>query len=392
MKKIIIVNNNLQIGGVQKSLVNLLNEIKNEYNITLLLFRKSGDYLKDVPENVKILEANTLLQVLGMSLDECRKRGFGFITAKAIFVAISRLFGNATAIKLAMLGEIPVGEFDIAISYLQPAPRKQFYGGTNEYVLAKTSATEKISFIHSDFENYGGDIKYSKRLYKQFDKIVFCSFGCKETFLNVMPEFNNRSYVVYNCHNQKNIKSQSELKPLKYDNGVFNIVLVARLTYEKGIDSAIHAVNRYAKTVSERIHLHIVGDGADANDFKSLTSNLEATAYVSFYGNQKNPYRIMKNANLLLLTSHHEAAPMVFGEANILGLNILTTKTTSTHELVVKPKIGYVCDDNHNSIFNSLKKLANRSNNWVSNQPSKSDNVNIVALEQLRAVLGRAEP
>ena len=391
MKKIIIVNNNLQIGGVQKSLVNLLNEIKNEYSITLLLFRKSGGYLKDVPENVKILEANTLLQVLGMSLDECRKRGFGFIAAKAVFVAISRLFGNATAIKLAMLGEIPVGEFDIAISYLQPAPRKQFYGGTNEYVLAKTSAAEKISFIHSDFENYGGDINYSKRLFKRFNKIVFCSFGCKETFLNAMPEFSNRSYVVYNCHNIKNIKSQSELKPLKYKNNEFNVALVARLTYEKGIDSAIKAVNRYAKNISERIHLHIVGDGADADDFKSLTSSLGATAYVSFYGNQNNPYRIMKNADLLLLTSHHEAAPMVFGEANILGLNILTTKTTSTLELVVKPNIGDVCEDNLVSIFNSLKELASRSKNRVRNQPIKANNINLVALEQLRVVLGRTK-
>ena len=99
----------------------------------------------------------------------------------------------------------------------------------------------------------------------------------------------------------------------------------------------------------------------------------------------------MKNADLLLLTSHHEAAPMVFGEANILGLNILTTKTTSTLELVVKPNIGDVCEDNLVSIFNSLKELASRSKNRVRNQPIKANNINLVALEQLRVVLGRTK-
>ena len=33
MKKILIVNNNLDVGGIQKSLVNLLCEIHNEYDI-----------------------------------------------------------------------------------------------------------------------------------------------------------------------------------------------------------------------------------------------------------------------------------------------------------------------------------------------------------------------
>ena len=42
MKKILIVNNNLDMGGIQKSLVNLVKEVYEEYDITLLLFRKSG--------------------------------------------------------------------------------------------------------------------------------------------------------------------------------------------------------------------------------------------------------------------------------------------------------------------------------------------------------------
>ena len=52
MKKLIIVNNNMRIGGVQKSLVNLLSEIKDQYDVTLLLFSKTGEYLENIPPSV----------------------------------------------------------------------------------------------------------------------------------------------------------------------------------------------------------------------------------------------------------------------------------------------------------------------------------------------------
>ena len=46
MKKILIVNNNMHIGGVQKSLLNLLRSIGDSYDITLLLFFKGGEYMQ----------------------------------------------------------------------------------------------------------------------------------------------------------------------------------------------------------------------------------------------------------------------------------------------------------------------------------------------------------
>ena len=41
-KKILIVNNNMHIGGVQRALVNLLKCIHGRYEITLLLFHPEG--------------------------------------------------------------------------------------------------------------------------------------------------------------------------------------------------------------------------------------------------------------------------------------------------------------------------------------------------------------
>lgn len=79
MKKILIVNNNLDMGGIQKSLINLLKEIHNDYNVTLLLFSKSGALLSDVPNDVEIIEPNKCYRMLGLTRAELRRYPLLFI-------------------------------------------------------------------------------------------------------------------------------------------------------------------------------------------------------------------------------------------------------------------------------------------------------------------------
>ena len=81
--------------------------------------------------------------------------------------------------------------------------------------------------------------------------------------------------------------------------------------------------------------------------------NLEQ--FVEFHGVQNNPYRFMKNADLLLIPSYHEAAPMVYEEARCLNLPILTTRTLSADELVSCNQIGIVCDNEDEAIESALR-------------------------------------
>jgi glycosyltransferase involved in cell wall biosynthesis len=79
--------------------------------------------------------------------------------------------------------------------------------------------------------------------------------------------------------------------------------------------------------------------------------------YVRFYGEQSNPYRYMKNANLFLMTSFYEAAPMVIDEAALLGVPILTTRTTSSQEMVTERDVGWVCENDQEALNNMLLQI-----------------------------------
>lgn len=65
MKKILFVMQSLYNGGAERSLVNLLNELpKDKYDIDLLLFKKKGIFLNQVPNNVHVLETPKVLEGL----------------------------------------------------------------------------------------------------------------------------------------------------------------------------------------------------------------------------------------------------------------------------------------------------------------------------------------
>ena len=59
MKKIVFVAQNLQIGGVQRALVNLLDTISSEDDVCLFLFG-DGPLKSELPQHIKIIPIQML--------------------------------------------------------------------------------------------------------------------------------------------------------------------------------------------------------------------------------------------------------------------------------------------------------------------------------------------
>lgn len=354
MKKILIVNNNMKVGGVQKSLYNLLWEIHDQYDVTLLLFKKTGIYADRLPENVKILETESLFRLLGISQSECRgveklKRG--------VLALLCKSTGRPVAMKMMLASQkLLPEEYDCAISFLHNGNVKNFYGGVQEFVLEKVKAHRKVAFLHCDFRNCGANMPANRKLLARFDRIAACSDGCREAFCTVMPELADRCVTVRNFHRYEEIRQLSQDDPVEYERNCVHILMVSRLAHEKGIDRGIEAVangvrNGYA------VQLHIVGGGTWETILRQKVQELDAQDWVRFYGEQKNPYRYMFNADLLLMASYHEAAPMVIEEAGCLGIPVFTTRTTSSTDMVEQANLGWVCDNDQQALNEALLRI-----------------------------------
>lgn len=354
MKKIIIVNNNLKVGGVQKSLYNLLWSIDGEYEITLLLFQKKGEYIHHLPANVKVLETDSLFRYLGASQSECRgidklKRG--------ILAALCLVLSRSRVMQLLLLSQHTIpGEYDCAIAFLHNGNVKHFYGGVQELVLHRVKAKKKVAFLHCDYRNCGANQPKNNQLIGQFNQIAACSEGCRQAFISVLPEQETKCITVNNCHRFKEIRALALENPIQYDRSCHNIVMVSRLAHEKGIERALSAV-AYTADKGIPIALHIVGGGPMESSLRDRAAELHITDFVHFYGEQSNPYRYMKNADLFLMTSYHEAAPMVIEEAASLGIPVLTVETTSSEEMVTQRGCGWVCKNSQDALNEMLVQV-----------------------------------
>ena len=355
MKKIIIVNNNMKVGGIQKSLCNLLWSIHGRYDVTLLLFQAVGDYMNQIPADVHVLTTNSLFRFLGISQCECasiRER-----LQRGSLAFFCKLFGRPAVLRYMLFTQKTLPEeYDCAISFLHNGDVRHFYGGVNEFVLFKVRAQWKAAFLHCDYQNCGANHPVNNRLYQGFDRIAACSDGCRRSFAAAAPEWKERCVTVRNFHRDRAIRRMAHRECVAYRPGEFHLLFVGRLAHEKAVDRAIRAV-AYAIERGIPVSLHIVGSGAMLVQLKELALMLNIGNAVCFYGEQTNPYRFMPKADLLLVTSYHEAAPMVIDEARIVGLPVLTVETTSSTEMVLDRQCGWVCENTQACLNEALTEL-----------------------------------
>lgn len=352
-KKILVVDCNAKIGGIQKALIALLKQIHDVYDVTLLLLNREGVLLKEIPQDVRVLETRSDFRFMGMAQCDC-KNGRDRIRRGA-YVLLCRLCGRKVAVDFAArsLRCEPCEEYDAAIAYSHMDGDRSFFGGCAEYVLRAVKAKKKFCYMHCDYLNSGNCSAYGNEVYAQFDAIICVSQSTRKRFLEVLPQLRERTYAVPNSVDAINIDQLAHQNTVEYDHDYVNLLSVARLTQEKGIARMVQILSQLNV---KRVRYYVVGDGMERARIEAMIEELGLKETVLLYGEDNNPYRYMLNADLLVVPSYHEAAPVVFQEACVLQLPVLTTRTLSADEMVGTER-GFVVENDDDALKAALCNL-----------------------------------
>ncbi len=355
-KKILFVMPHLKTGGIQTAFLNLINEIKDNPNLDIDVLIFDADDAQKLPDNINILPASNGLRLLTTDQKTIEKESklWGFV--RLILGAITKVIADYLAYDLVFLFEKRLSGYDVAMSFCQSSGNHSLYGGMNEFVLSKVDAKIKATVLHCDYSQCGIDTIYSSEIYQHFDKVCAVSEGVRDVFLSRVPECTDKTFVMHNCQDFYKMASLSADDTVEYEKNVINILTVARVSKEKGHLRTLDALYRL-KEEGFKFCWHVVGGGDGVEELAAKVEEYNMSRNVILYGDTDNPYRFYVNADILLVPSYHEAAPMVFGEAEYFRLPIVATKTTSTQEFVTDKNMGIVAENTDEGLYQGLRYM-----------------------------------
>lgn len=256
-------------------------------------------------------------------------------------------------------------------------------------LLIKSLLNRKLKIIvveHSSFLNWTkllGRYKFSlykmliNKLYPQSLKVVTVSRNMISDFTSIVKNDSLDISCIYNPIDIDSIRTKSLVNVT--DNNIIRnsnhkkLIFIGRLSKEKNIDMLLNAIASHNKT--HDYQLYIIGRGEEEEYLRARVNELMLSQRVHFLGFQSNPYKYLKHADALILTSTVEGFPSVLVEAMSLGVPVISTDChTGPSEIILDSSVGELVPVNDIESLTAAITTVLYRNNYSKNIVEQSAN------------------
>ncbi|MDR4983686.1 glycosyltransferase [Bacillus cereus] len=361
-KKIIFMIINMNVGGTEKALLNMILEMpKDRYDITILMLEEYGGFLNSIPREVRIeyLKGyNSIKDILNepphiVSLDFLRK-GKVIRAFNVIFLhLLSKFMRNRSMYFKYVLHNYNLidNDYDVAVAYAGPMDFISYF------VVNKIAAKKKVQWIHFDITKISFNKKFSSEIYNKCDKVFVVSGEARDRLIDIVPSIKKKTEVFPNIISKKLIGYQAkEGKGFNDEFAGLRILTVGRLTDEKGQDIAIRVL---ARLISDgyKVKWYCVGEGASRKKYEKLIDEYHLKDKFVLLGMDSNPYPYIDQCDIYVQPSRHEGYCITLAEARCLCKPIVTTNFAGAKEQIQDERTGLIVNANEHSIYEAVKRL-----------------------------------
>jgi glycosyltransferase involved in cell wall biosynthesis len=339
-KKILILTQSFDLGGITTFVINLANFYSNYNNVTILYTDDSFNLKSRLNPNISLIQYKipSKFKLVFFGLFNGLLIDFFniFLRKKTSFP----VFKSTQKVSLlnAKISKSIIGIFDIAIS------SSELY--CNYLLALKVNSLKKIGWVHTDYSTLDVNLDLENSLLNKLDKIVFVNLHSINYIREKLPILSNKILYINNIIDSESIKKQSIEKHSfpKTKTGI-NLITVARIDFSsKRLDRIIQASVELVKNKIDFKWI-ILGHGKDKILLKNMIENFHLSKHVFLLGPKTNPYPYIKAADLFILPSQYEGLPIVIYESLILGCPVLVTRYNSAYSQVPS-KFGIICENN----------------------------------------------
>lgn len=361
MKKIVFGITSLGLGGAERVLVDIVNEICDKYEITIFSLYGNGEFEKQLDKKVKFVS------VYKESFTE-----IGFMKRKWISLQMI-----CSSLRKKIYNKYIKDKFDVEVAFLE---------GPITWIMSEKSKAKKIVWVHNDIEDVFGKDKGSslkqkmnKECYEKYNNIVFVSKDNMKKFKKYFPDVKAEMQVIYNYLNTDSVKEKANaFKVTEIDKKCVSFVQVSRLVDQKAV---LRLLDVHKKLIGDGLlhNIYIVGDGPLRGNLESKIKEYGVKDSFILLGKKENPYPYIKAADYFMLMSYYEGYPMVLLEGKALEKYILITDSAARETL-----IGYndskIVKNNEKGIYEGIKDI-------VENKPKALKNNKDMNKEILNEVI-----
>lgn len=356
----------MNLGGTEKALLGLLNEIDlKENEVTVLLLEKKGELLNRIPNEVKIKTVPEFEKMKPIIFNPPHYYAMSELKKKNIFNAIRTII-RYIKVKLTnswyynyieALKEYPIKyEADIAVAFAGPSDFISYL------ILNNVKAKIKYQWIHFDVTKVISNKNFGNRFYHRFDKIFCVSQNSKNTFVKEFPQFESKTEIFENIVSETDLKCQSEFGESFHDDfDGLRILTLGRLAVEKGQQLVPNVVRRL-KDDGLNFRWYLIGEGNLRKELAKEIKRLRIENELVLLGSKINPYSYLKDCDLYVQTSLHEGYCITLYEAKIFEKPVVTTDFLSASNLIENHGDGLIVEISENGIYAAVKELIKDDN------------------------------
>src|SRR5699024_6141982 len=299
--KILFVVNNFNIGGPQKSLLNLLYDLEGKnVNIDLMILNQQDELSKYLPSYVNKISVPSKYALLMLDKNSLpinlikNLKSPKLIFNTLLFIVKSKMkkYNNTKEKqKFWIDNKWNFTEFTKTYDYAIG-----FSGGHSIYFVHDyINADNKIGSIISDYKVFNRDNEIDKKYFEDMTAMLAVSNKCAEIFYEL---FDIQAEVFYNSLPIKLYENIDE-KQFDYNPKNMNLCTICRLDEGKGLDLLIDAA-KFIKKSKLNIKWYVVGKGKLENWLEQEIEKNQLNNIVIPLGFIFNTGSILKKMDLLI--------------------------------------------------------------------------------------------
>lgn len=352
-KKLLITTHTLNIGGVERSFISLLENLDySKYKVDVFIYEHDGELFHLLPKEVRVLTENLNYSLLLKPILEAIKKGYWNVVlikilAKFKTILKSKLLKKSTdksdslahvyLYELArwFLPEISSTKYDAVLAFLHP----------NFFESTKVKADKYIAWVHTDYSFLNIDRNVELSMWSKFDYIVGVSEASVKTFTIIFPELKNKLRVIENVLTENFVKNQAGLfnvsAEMKIQEDEIQFLSVGRFSYPKNFEN-IPMIAKYLKEQGLQFKWYIIGYGSEELKIKNAITEEEMEGIVQILGKKENPYPYIKACDFYIQPSRFEGKAVTVREAQMLGKAVIITNFSSAESQLVNGFDGVI--------------------------------------------------